>query len=464
MDRIDVLTTEYLDGALGDAGADELAGLLEADAAARARFVALYADHRVLASQLAPDPEGAFARRVLAAIARDEDGFARSVMEDLAKTSASRLRAVTSWAGSRRRVVAAVLAAAAAVLLVTGWLVFNGGPASPAEEPEAARVAGVVGGAAVVRAGASVLPKAGLALRAGDVLRIPAGASLAFRYADGTRVDAEAGSELALEAMAGEYGGAAKRVSLRAGALGASVAPQPAGRPMTFATPHAEAQVLGTRLALAAGVADTRLEVTEGRVRLTRGADRASVEVAEGSFAIASPGAPMAAQPMDLVVKVLTPSVPDRFATRVGRLAEGSLMYSDRGYEITRMPERLRGHAAILLPNAEKDWTADEYLAFRVNRPVDLFIGYDSRAFEGGGARLPSWMSGFRDTGMRIFSRTAGDSTYHVYAKAYPAGRVVLGGNHAGGDTGSRENYLVIVAPKGAVADAPARGAEDEHR
>jgi hypothetical protein len=131
-------------------------------------------------------------------------------------------------------------------------------------------------------------------------------------------------------------------------------------------------------------------------------------------------------------------------------------MYTDRGYEFTRLPDRLRGLATILLPNAEKDWATEAYLEFAVNRPVDLFIGYDSRAFEGG-TRLPTWMRDYRDTGMRIFSRTAGDSTFHVYRKTHPAGRIALGGNHAGGDTGARENYLVIVAPKGAVADGDSR-------
>jgi|GEM_PF-6562876 len=454
MDRLDVLMTEYLDGALDDAGAGELAGRLEADAAARARFVALYADHRVLAAQLAPDPDGAFARRVLAAIARDEDGFARSVMEDLARRSAARMLAVRSWAGSRRGL--AGIAAAAVVLGAVGVALFAVKPTPGAGAAPPARVDAVVGAVEIGRGASTIPARPGLALRAGDVLRVPAEALLAFCYTDGTRVDAEAGSELAIEAGTEGGGEPAKRVALRAGALSAAVAPQPAGRSMVFDTPHAEARVVGTRLALAVRLSETRLEVSEGRVRLRRAADNRFVDVDEGFRAIATLSGPPAVQPMELVIRDLDPSVPDR-AVRVSSLSEGALMYTDRGYEITRMPERLRGHAAILLPNAEKDWTADAYLAFRVNRPVDLFIGYDSRAFAGGTARLPVWMKEFRDTGMRLFSRTAGDSTYHVYRKSFPAGRIVLGGNHAGGDTGSRENYLVIVAPKGAVADGASR-------
>ncbi len=453
MDRRDVLMTECLDGALDDAGADELAGRLEADPAARARFAALYADHRVLGAMLAAEPEGGFARRVLAAIARDEDGFARSVMEDLARKSAARLRAERSWTRSRRR-LAAVAAAAAAVLVVAGAVFLAGGP-PPASE---AFVEAVLGAVSVGRGAESIPARPGLALRAGDALRIPAGSSVAIRYADGTRVEAEPGSRLALAAEVG-----AKRVVLREGMLSASVAPQPKGRPMTFATPHAEARVLGTRLALAAEAESTRLEVTEGRVRLVRAGDRRAVDVEEGFRAQAGPSGPLVAEPMDLVVKVLTPADPDRFVPRIARLAEGALMYTDRGYEMTRMPDALRGHVAVLLSNTEKDWTAERYLAFAVNRPVDVFIGYDSRAFAAP-PQLPPWMAGYRDTGMRMFSRTAGDSTYHVYRKSYPAGRIDLGGNLAGGDTGARENYLVIVAPTGAVADEPTRGTADERR
>ena len=70
-----------------------------------------------------------------------------------------------------------------------------------------------------------------------------------------------------------------KILELRAGEIEADVAPQKA--PMVLRTPQAEAVVLGTKFTLSA----TRLEVTEGRVRLTRSADGAAVEVAAGQVA-----------------------------------------------------------------------------------------------------------------------------------------------------------------------------------
>ncbi len=441
MERVDVLVAEYLDGALDGARANELAGLLEADPAARHRFAALLADHRVLGATLAAEPEGAFARRVVDAIARDENGFARSVMEDLARKSAARLTAVTTWARRRRLLAGAGTAAAALLLAIGAYYLADTWPAP------AARVVSVVGDVAVARGPETIPAATGLDLRAGDALRLPAGSTIAFRYPDGTRVEAEPGSRLALATEAG-----AKRIALREGSLSAIVAPQPAGRPMTFATPHAEARVVGTRLALAAGKSETRLEVTEGRVRLVRTADRRAVDVAAGFRAVAAPSRPLAAEPMELVVRVADSAIRDRYAPRYVRMAEGSLMYTDRGYEITRMPAVLRGHVAVLLPNTEREWTVDRYVTLEVNRPVDVFIGYDHRAFVAP-PHLPPWMAGYDDTTMRIFSRTAGDTTFHVYRKAYPEGRIVLGGNLAGGDTGARENYLVIVAPRGAVPE-----------
>lgn len=70
-----------------------------------------------------------------------------------------------------------------------------------------------------------------------------------------------------------------KILELRAGELEADVAPQK--EPMVLRTPQAEAVVLGTKFTLST----TRLEVTEGRVKLTRSSDGAAVEVAAGQVA-----------------------------------------------------------------------------------------------------------------------------------------------------------------------------------
>ena len=79
-----------------------------------------------------------------------------------------------------------------------------------------------------------------------------------------------------------------KRIVLDGGTATAQVTKQPPGRPLLFVTPHAEARVLGTKFTLTVGPTETRLEVREGRVKLTRLSDNASVEVTAGQFATAS--------------------------------------------------------------------------------------------------------------------------------------------------------------------------------
>src|SRR6185436_18024616 len=60
---------------------------------------------------------------------------------------------------------------------------------------------------------------------------------------------------------------AGKGLTLARGTLTADVSKQPAGQAFLFATPHAEVQVVGTRLSISSG-AETRVDVHEGQVRV----------------------------------------------------------------------------------------------------------------------------------------------------------------------------------------------------
>jgi ferric-dicitrate binding protein FerR (iron transport regulator) len=123
----------------------------------------------------------------------------------------------------------------------------------------------------------------GEALVEGDRIETGADGEAAFRYADdATRLRVGPRTALAMRRPDG-----AKQVRLEAGELSASVAKQPDGRPMTFATPHAEATVLGTRLTLSVDRESSRLDVAEGTVRYAR-APAQAVVVGAGEYAIAS--------------------------------------------------------------------------------------------------------------------------------------------------------------------------------
>ncbi len=130
--------------------------------------------------------------------------------------------------------------------------------------------------------------QAGTELHAGDALETAGGAALSVRYPDGTLIDAQPDTSLADAAADGRPG---KTLRLSRGAIAAQVATQPPGTPFVIQTPQATATVVGTALSLSVTSTATRLEVREGRVRLSRKSDNKSAEVAAGQFAVAGPGA-----------------------------------------------------------------------------------------------------------------------------------------------------------------------------
>lgn len=140
-------------------------------------------------------------------------------------------------------------------------------------------------------------------VRAGQAVETRAGGKASLQFADKTRL--ELGPASLLSGLADDASG--KRAHLVAGTLAADVPRQPAGRAFVLTTPHSDVRVLGTKFTLAVTADSTRLEVTEGRVRLTRLTDKRSVEVAAGQFALAAPGAPPRARALPIDEIVLYP-------------------------------------------------------------------------------------------------------------------------------------------------------------
>ena len=89
-----------------------------------------------------------------------------------------------------------------------------------------------------------------------------------------------------------------KRILVAQGEVLAAVSKQPSARPMVLVTPQGEVEVLGTIFRLQVSDGSTRLEMGEGRVRLTRKEDGKSVEVAAGFGAEIAEGKPFAAHPL----------------------------------------------------------------------------------------------------------------------------------------------------------------------
>jgi hypothetical protein len=97
-----------------------------------------------------------------------------------------------------------------------------------------------------------------------------------------------------------------KKVQILKGAVSAEVVHQTEGRPMIFVTPQALATVLGTKLSLAVNQNATRLEVREGKVRLSDSANKARfADVEAGQFAVAALDHELIATPMTELLRVL---------------------------------------------------------------------------------------------------------------------------------------------------------------
>ena len=182
-------------------------------------------------------------------------------------------------------------------------------PQKPTRVPTSKSVVAVmtverVEGNVLVRAGVKKsVAAAGLAVLSGQDLETVGPKSRAvLRCPDGTRLEIEPGT--VLRVVGGAEGG--KRLAVDRGALLADVSPQAKDRPMEVTTPHAKATVLGTALRIVVnmdgGKGSTRLEVTQGKVRLTRLLDGKSVDVVSGHYAVAAAGVGLAPKAMSRTI------------------------------------------------------------------------------------------------------------------------------------------------------------------
>jgi hypothetical protein len=142
-------------------------------------------------------------------------------------------------------------------------------------------------GSATLQSGTvSVSVLNGVHLAPGDTLKTAADSEIRLQYPDKTVIELLPGSELTLLDLPENQ---QKRLRLETGALQATVSKQPANQPLLITTPQAEVKVVGTVFEIRVNQTQTRLEVKEGTVRMTRLADRAEVSVASGQSATATP-------------------------------------------------------------------------------------------------------------------------------------------------------------------------------
>jgi hypothetical protein len=115
-------------------------------------------------------------------------------------------------------------------------------------------------------------------------------ATAVVRFSDGTRIELSGEAKLH-EKLTGKRS-TGKGITLARGMLTGDVAKQPAGQAFLFLTPHAEVQVIGTRLSMASS-AETRVDVHEGQVRVASLKSGQAVTLSSGQGTEVGPsGAP----------------------------------------------------------------------------------------------------------------------------------------------------------------------------
>lgn len=272
------LLDRYLDGELTPDEERRLAEWLAADAEHVRQFVRETSLHRQIRETMLARPYRAYG---LSEVESAEPKRWQSPIRSLARQLGQLFE--FPWLPSPRWALAAAVVILC-VFVLPGFLRTQG-------VPELASVAG--GRVEILRGQQAIAAEAGLRLQASDVIRTLGATKTVITYGrEATRIELKSNTELKL--LASTRG---KRLELREGKFDATVARQRWFRPMLVTTPQAEARVLGTEFTLTTTTNLTRLEVTEGKVRLTRTSDGARADVPAEYYAVAASGAELAALP-----------------------------------------------------------------------------------------------------------------------------------------------------------------------
>lgn len=125
-----------------------------------------------------------------------------------------------------------------------------------------------------------------------------------------------------------------------------------------------------------------------------------------------------------------------------GTVRLGEPHYTDRDYAIAQFPAFLFGASMIRTPNADDGSSGDALLSFDAPLDVTVYVAHDERV-----KVKPAWLAGFGDSDS-VITTSGTHSTFRLFAKEFPAGRITLGGNTADGKSGGQGHYFVILVPK----------------
>ncbi len=260
------LVLDYLEKSLTDEQFQEMRKLIEKPA-----FQRMLADYAIDQS-------------ILRELTRSEElveGLEKSpdFQKIATQRSASTDSPVAKWLSGRMAVFAAI--SAMLLVAITGALSPHWNSTLPAGA-DAIQIQSVVGTVSIE----NKLADAGMFLEEGKLISTDDIASFArISYADGTVLVLAGSSAIVCSSNNGQ-----KLIQIKQGNISASVSPQPTGKPLLIETDAARIEVVGTNLAISANQLSTRLDVTEGKVKIQERSLGNQADVSAGDYAVANVG------------------------------------------------------------------------------------------------------------------------------------------------------------------------------
>lgn len=266
----------YLENTLSPAERQRVEAELERDPQLRRQLVRQAQLDTALRVTLSSDAANERVKQSVLAVTRGErdEALKKQILADTTNTRP--VPSIWEWLAGLARRPAFTVSFAAALVLLAVW--FTQRPAM--------NTAAIELPVRVELAGNPILPTPG------NTIRATTNSSATVKFADGTTLHLEPGTEISLVAV-GSQRSSGKQLKLLSGSLSADVAKQPEGLPLLIQTPHALVTVVGTEFDLSVATNQTELEVTHGLVKMTGDGETNAVSVAAGEFAVASPRVPM---------------------------------------------------------------------------------------------------------------------------------------------------------------------------
>ena len=127
----------------------------------------------------------------------------------------------------------------------------------------------------------------------------------------------------------------------------------------------------------------------------------------------------------------------ESYRAQLDALQRGTLVYADRNYTFTDIPDPLAGATHIRTHNDDKSNTEREFLRFNINLPATLYLAYDGRA------KPPETLvDGMEKTAMAI--GMSNGEFFPLYRRSVEAGEVIIPGNKIGGGGGDSMYHLFL--------------------